>query len=34
LRTHFHPVAESEDAYVQELERKPAPAARAADPGE
>lgn len=27
LRTHFRPVAESEDAYVQELERKAAPAA-------
>jgi len=34
LRTHFHPVAESEDAYVQELERRPLPAARAVDPGE
>jgi hypothetical protein len=34
LRTHFRPVAESEDAYVQELERKAAPAAHEADSGE
>ena len=34
LRTHFRPVAESEDAYVQELERKADSAAREADSGE